>query len=320
MAMTKSFPTQDPTGISITDTRRVIAGLMAKNADGTPRAGILPGAAPVLVTGTAGMTYNVGMFAAATVRVAGGVELVANDASTAIATTAAPSANSRIDVIWVKAQFIQHADAANTAVLGVTQGAAAAIPTKPVIPAGAMELATAEILSTTTATSTAVISQTAPFTAAAGGLVPFRNATEMNAWAAPEGAAARDLSSGALFNRVAGVWSRQEVVDTGWKTLVLNSGWSSYAGEPPKWRVQNGRLSMTGRVTGTTAATGPVGALPPEARAVSAGQPFAFIGWSDSHGIVMLFIGHADGTINVVQGSGQNRTGISLASITYPVG
>ncbi len=223
MALTRSFPTQYPSGLPITDTRRVTAGLVVRNADGTPRAGVFPAHANTLVTGRATaplMAYDVAPFLAATSRINTGVELIANDASTTITTTAAPASNSRIDVIWVRAQFVQHADANNDVVFGVTQGVAALTPTKPAIPTGALELATAVITSTTVQTSTAVITSTHPFTASAGGVVMFRSRTEMDAWAAPDGALARDLTTGDLYKRTVGAWRSQE----GGSRLIIPSG------------------------------------------------------------------------------------------------
>jgi hypothetical protein len=207
VALTDTFPTQDAAGLSITDTRRVMAGLVVRNADGTPRAGIFPAHTNPIVTGRASMGYDVAPFLAALSRINTGIELVANDALTVVATTAAPASNSRIDVIWVRSQFVQHADAGNVPVFGVTQGTAGAIPSKPTIPAGALELATAEILSTTTTTATAVITQTHPYTAAAGGVVRFRNDTDALAWAAADGSTAFSAASGRTFLRVGGTWS-----------------------------------------------------------------------------------------------------------------
>lgn len=181
MALTDSLPTGDAGGLTVTDERLILSGLVAKNTDGTPRIGVFPSGTAPLVTGRASMGYDVGPFKAATSRTGTGVELLANNAVTTVTTTAAPSANSRIDVIWVRPQFTANADAGNVPLFGVTQGAAQAVPTKPAIPTGALELATATILSTTTTTGTAVITQTAPFTTAAGGAVPFRTTTEMNA-------------------------------------------------------------------------------------------------------------------------------------------
>lgn len=195
MALNRSFPTQHPSGTPITDTRRVAAGLIVRNADGTPRAGVFPSNGNPIVSGRASMGYDVAPFLAATSRINTGVELIANDAVTIVTTTPAPSSNSRIDVIWVRAQFVQHADANNDVVFGVTQGVAAPVPSKPAIPTGALELATAEILSTTTQTSTVVITQTHPYTAAAGAPVLMRSRAELDAWAAPAGAIARTLDS-----------------------------------------------------------------------------------------------------------------------------
>lgn len=207
MALTDSLPTSDPGGLTVADERLILSGLIAKNADGTPRVGVFPAGTAPLVTGRASMAYDIAPFKAATSRTGTGVELLANDALTTVATTAAPGANSRIDVIWVRPQFTTNADPSNVPVFGVTQGSAAGIPSKPAIPAGALELATAEILSTTTTTSTAVITQTAPLTAAAGGIVPVRNATELAAFVASDGTLARDLMSNTIHQRVAGAWS-----------------------------------------------------------------------------------------------------------------
>lgn len=220
MTLARSFPTQNPTGLPITDTRRVTAGLIARNADGTPRPGVFPTSTALLVTGRATaplMAYDVAPFLAATSRLNTGVELIANDASTTVATTAAPGSNSRIDVIWVRSQFVQHADANNDVVFGVTQGVAALTPTKPAIPAGALELAIAEILSTTTQTSTAVITQTHPYTAAAGAPVLMRNRTELDAWSAPAGAIARTLDTDLE-------WVRRPAPSSGPLTWYLTPG------------------------------------------------------------------------------------------------
>lgn len=206
MALTKTWPTQDPAGAPITDTRRNQAGLVVKNADGTPRPGIFPAHTNPLVTGRADMAYDVASFFAATSRLNDGVELVANNGVTIVPTTAAPGSNSRIDVIWVRARFLQHADGSNLPEFGVTQGVAAAVPVKPAIPTGALELATAVITSTTTTTATAVITQTHPYTAAEGGVVLLRNQTEQDAWTPRNGAEAYRLDTGRGVDRVGGVW------------------------------------------------------------------------------------------------------------------
>lgn len=210
MTLTRLLPTQNPLGLPVADERRIYAGLFARNADGTVRAGVLPAQPGSLVSGRAEMAYDVAPFVAVTSRSNTGGELVANDAVTRVPTTAAPGANSRIDVIWERSQFPLFGDAASDPVFGVTQGLAAPIPVKPSIPAGALELGTAVITSTTTQASTAVVTSTHPYTATAGGVVLFRNRTDMDAWNAADGSLARDLATGDLYTRVGGAWRSQE--------------------------------------------------------------------------------------------------------------
>lgn len=204
MALTDSFPTQDGGGLTITDTRLVLAGLVAQNADGSPRPGIFPSTTDPLVTGNANMTYQIGPFEAASSRTGTGIELLANDASTSVTTDPAPGSNSRIDVIWYQPRFAQHTDPSSVPTFGVTKGVVAPSPVKPAIPSGAFELAYATILSSTTATNTAVITQSAQWTAAAGGIVWLRNSAD--AWAAPDGAVAFRVDLKKHVDRVDGVW------------------------------------------------------------------------------------------------------------------
>ena len=207
MTLTKTFPTDRPAGLPVADTRLINAGLVESDTTGKPRAGVLPAHYNPLVTGTAGMSYQVAAFNAVTSRSGNGVEFIANDGATSVATTAAPGANSRIDVIWVRSLFTTYADGSSDPVFGVTQGVAAASPSKPSIPAGALELATAVVLSTTTQTSTVVVTQTHPYTAMEGGSVPLRNQTEQDAWAPANGATAFRIDTGRMYVRSGDAWT-----------------------------------------------------------------------------------------------------------------
>jgi hypothetical protein len=118
------------------------------------------------------------------------------------------------------------------------------------------------------------------------------------------------------------VWSGSAwtIIDTGWVALTLNANWAVYTGgEAPKYRVVNGILHMVGRTNATAAAGGVIGVLPATVRPSSVGHLLVFTGWSDSHGIVQLLVGHASGAVVLVQGAGATRTGISLAQISFPV-
>lgn len=206
MTLTKTFPTDRPGGLPVADTRLIVAGMVECDASGNPRVGLLPGNYSPIVTGTSGMAYSVGAFQGVTSRSGAGAEFVANDGAVSVATTAAPGANSRIDVIWVRSLYTTYADGSSDPVFGVTQGTAAASPTKPSIPAGALELATAVVLSTTTQTSTAIITQTAQYTAMAGGVVSLRNQAEQTAWSPSDGAFAYRIDTATLYQRSGGQW------------------------------------------------------------------------------------------------------------------
>lgn len=212
MALTKTLPTLDPGGLAATERRAIQAGIVARAANGTPRTGVIPAHSGALVTGKASMAVDIAPFVAALSRVPGLVEFVANDAPTSFAPAgwAAPSANSRIDVLYVQPQFIDAADAGNTPVFGIKQGDASPTPSKPTnLPAGAFELATIEIPSTatTTVSSGVVITQTHRYTAMAGGTVLVRNAAERAAWTPADGAECFQLDTGTKYARTGGVWA-----------------------------------------------------------------------------------------------------------------
>lgn len=187
-------PTGALVGTQPIDARLAMNGLIVNGGGpGNPigaRPGLFYDSTPPIVVGTSAtspMTYNVKQFTGCAQLLgtgASGLALFANDGTVTINTTAAPGSNSRIDVIWVRQHALAAdggADADNILEIGVTQGVAAASPAVPAIPTGAMALAQAVILSTTTATNTAVITQVHNWTAAAGAPIPVRSQAERDA-------------------------------------------------------------------------------------------------------------------------------------------
>jgi len=188
MAIRKGLPAK----LALTDaddSRYLFSGLVVCNVDGSPRGGVLSPVNVNLVTATATMNVSVARFQGAAVR-DGGVILLANDGAANVLLDAAPGANSRIDVIYAKqndaSATVTVPDANNTPVLGRVTGTATAIPVKPSLPVGALELATVLVPSGVGVTATnsggVVITQTAAFTAAAGGAVGFRTKTTLDLW------------------------------------------------------------------------------------------------------------------------------------------
>lgn len=180
------------------------------NADGSPRAGVLGGANASIVSTTA--TMNVAIAAAefgTTKGKADGLAVFTNDGTVNVAIATSPASNSRIDVIYVKHNDDTTGDANALPIFGVSTGAAAAAPTKPAIPTGALELATLRVYSGTTATNggSNTLVNTYQMTAARGGRVAFRTKVDLDLWTtAVEGQDAVALASGGLYVFTAGVW------------------------------------------------------------------------------------------------------------------
>jgi hypothetical protein len=128
---------------SFLDARRDMSGLfVCDKTTMLPIAGILDRSQDNLVTGNSNsMGVTVHPFNAVLNRY--GALLIQNDGDVKVPLNAAPSANSRIDVVYVK----QHerrppmSDDSDFPVFGVMQGVAAATPVAPSVPDGALALA-----------------------------------------------------------------------------------------------------------------------------------------------------------------------------------
>lgn len=208
MALTRGFIRNAAT--TALDARLMDMAQIVGNNDGSPRTGVLDGDGRTLVTPLA--TMNVAIAAAAFVTSKGtadGVAIFTNNGTVNVAITAAPASNSRIDVIWVRHQDNTTGDGASTPIFGVTAGVAAASPTKPAIPTGALELATIRVYSGTTAANGGanVTTNTYQMTAMRGGVVPVRSNVERDAWTTPvPGQTVLVISSGYEYSRIAGAW------------------------------------------------------------------------------------------------------------------
>lgn len=211
MTAIESFP--GPSGVvDSIELRKNLSSLIVRDVLGAPRAGVFPRHSNALVTSTATtgpMTVAVSAFEAALVR-EGGPLFMQNDGSVAVTIGAAPVSNSRIDVVYVRQNesAAPMSDGSNTAVIAVAEGTAAASPTKPSIPVGALELATVTVPAGVTATNAGgvVITNTYVCTATSGGVVRLRNAVEANEWNPADGSLAFRLDLNRLYRRSLGAW------------------------------------------------------------------------------------------------------------------
>lgn len=144
----------------------------------------------------------------------------------------APSANSRVDTVWILQRETQApiGDNADGPLAGITTGVPGISPVAPALTDG--QLAVADILIPSTATNTSsdgvVITQRAPYTTMQGGLLRFRSPTDLNLWTPVDGQRAR-LQDGTEYVGSGGAWVSQTRtrIYTGSK-VITGTGTSEY--------------------------------------------------------------------------------------------
>lgn len=195
-----------------------------------------------------------------------GALLIMNDGDVTVPLQAAPSANSRIDVVYVKQREKRApiSDSEDGPIIGVVTGTANLTPVAPQVPDGAVALAQVKVPSgvTNTTASGVVITQVYPFAATRGEELRFRTKTDMDAFAAADGTKAVTLSDNAHYVRNGGKW--ETVPEDRWYRFDLKfKNTSSFVPIPyggssdifwnPKLRLISVRLaSFTSHVAGKT--------------------------------------------------------------------
>lgn len=196
---------------SFMDARRDMSGLFVCNKTTMlPIAGILDRSQDNLVTGRGdSMSVTVHPFNAVLNRY--GALLIQNDGDVKVPLSAAPSANSRIDVVYV----MQHetrppmSDDSDFPVFGVAQGVAAATPVAPSVPSGALALAQVLLPAgvSNTSASGVVITQTYIGAAMKGDMLRVWTSAQRDALTgAPEGTLLHDVADGCDYVRKGGKW------------------------------------------------------------------------------------------------------------------
>lgn len=189
-ALVGTYVARDPGGNGTTPrgARLAQAGVLYKNADGTVRVGVLADGLGPVVSGASGMSYKVRKHVAVTkASEANGPVLVPNDGEVTVTTDPAPGSNSRIDVVYVSQRLVTGdggAETTNAPVIDVAKGVAAASPSVPSIPAGALELARVPVTAGTTATSGLTFTQ-GQWTTTLGGTLPLADGKGDTDWVAP---------------------------------------------------------------------------------------------------------------------------------------
>jgi hypothetical protein len=230
--------------------RKALAGLILRDTSGVPRTGVFLAHTSALVSAKASMAVDVAAFAGVAVR-GGGPVFMANDGTVSVSVDAAPASNSRIDVVY----FMQHesaspySDADDLPTIGVAKGTAGAVPVKPSIPTGAVELATILIPSGVSATNAVgvVITQTAPFTTVVGTPLPVRNSTERAALPTyVDGTEVVQLDTTVTYRRVSGAWKAWSSEWISWSPTLTNLNFGSTGSFAGAYRYENGDVRHRG--------------------------------------------------------------------------
>lgn len=154
---------------SFLDARRDMSGLfVCDRTTMMPIAGILDRSQDNLVTGNGdSMSVTVHPFNAVLNRY--GALLIQNDGNVTVPLAAAPSANSRIDVVYVKQDETRSpmSDSSDMPLFGVVKGVASAAPVAQPVPAGALALAEILVPAGVANTSTGGVAITQTYVGAA---------------------------------------------------------------------------------------------------------------------------------------------------------
>lgn len=212
------------------DARKDMSNLFACNTSMEPHPGLLTvggssAASGNVVVGMSNrMAVTVRPFQAVLNRL--GALLIMNDGDVVVSLNAAPSANSRIDVVYVKQRERRApiSDSEDGPIIGVVTGTANLTPVAPQVPDGAVALAQVKVPSgvTNTTAGGVVITQVYPFAATRGEELRFRSKEDMNRFAALDGTKAVTLSDNAHYVRSGGAWKAVfETVSESWRNGMI---------------------------------------------------------------------------------------------------
>ena len=216
---------------SFMDARRDMSGLfVCDKTTMLPIAGILDRSQDNLVTGNGNsMSVTVHPFNAVLNRY--GALLIQNDGNVSVQLDAAPSANSRIDVVYVKQSETRPpmSDGSDVPKFFVAKGVAAATPVAPSVPAGALALAQVLLPAgvSNTAAAGVVITQTYIGAAMKGDMLRVQNSAQRDALTGvPDGTLLHNVGDGNDYVRKDGKWLFEGLFTENNLTDKNTNGWN----------------------------------------------------------------------------------------------
>lgn len=302
---------------SFLDARRDMSGLfVCDNTTMMPIAGILDRSQDNLVTGNSNsMSVTVHPFNAVLNRY--GALLVQNDGNANVALSAAPSANSRIDVVYVKQNETRSpmSDSSDNPIFGVVKGVAAATPVAPDVPDGALALAQVLLPAgvSNTAAGGVVITQTYIGAALKGDMLRVQTSAQRDALTTvPEGTLLHNVADDCDYVRKGDKWRGWNMP---WRDIHLNKNtanmWASNG--TAHIHVQTSDINLTGWGSYVTVAYVNNSAFHPATQQV--------INAGTGHDYFPTFLGvYSDGNVKIGYDGGQSGNRSVLSVLTYDIG
>ena len=302
---------------SFMDARRDMSGLfVCDKTTMLPIAGILDRSQDNLVTGNSNsMSVTVHPFNAVLNRY--GALLIQNDGNVNVPLNAAPSANSRIDVVYVKQHETRSpmSDSSDVPAFGVVKGTAAAVPVAPAAPAGALALAQVLLPAgvSNTAAAGVVITQTYIGAAMKGDMLRVQTSAQRDALTkVPEGTLLHNVADGCDYVRKGDKWRGWNMP---WKDIHLNNHvahmWASCGTAHINLTTAN--VNLTGWGSNVTVAQVNNSSFYPAVKAD------IYAPTRDSYYPTVLSVG-TDGKVNAGYSGGAAGNRIVSTTLTYNIG
>lgn len=302
---------------SFLDARRDMSGLfVCNNTTMMPIAGILDRSQDNLVTGNSNsMSVTVHPFNAVLNRY--GALLVQNDGNVNVALSAAPSANSRIDVVYVKQNETRSpmSDGSDKPIFGVTKGVAAATPVVPDVPDGALALAQVLLPAGVSNTGAGGVAITQTYIGAAlkGDMLRVQTSAQRDALTTvPEGTLLHNVADNCDYVRKGDKWRGWNMP---WRDIHLDKNtaniWASNG--TAHIHVQTGDINLTGWGSYVTVAHVSNSSFRP---AIPQG-----FNVGTSNGYFPTFLGvYSDGNVKIGYAGGQTGKRSLSSVLTYDIG
>lgn len=302
---------------SFLDARRDMSGLfVCDNTTMMPIAGILDRSQDNLVTGDSNsMSVTVHPFNAVLNRY--GALLIQNDGNVKVPLPAAPSANLRIDVVYMKQNETRSpmSDSSDAPTFGVVKGVAAATPVAPDVPDGALALARVLLPAgvSNTAAAGVVITQTYIGAALKGDMLRVQTSAQRDALTTvPEGTLLHNVADNCDYVRKGDGWRGWNMP---WRDIHLNNNtanmWASNG--TAHIHVQTSDINLTGWSSYATVAYVNNSAFHPATQqSINAGT---------ANGYFPTFLGvYPDGNVKIGYAGGQTGNRSVLSVLTYNIG